>query len=147
MHSEGLDQIEIVGVIRQLLVQDPIDQMSMRMAGKGLAELLHQGAIGMPKFGGFAQAVAIRVRMQGQATACLAQGVAFGVQARLEFFPGSRLAEICREECPQGREEPLIRPIGRLRIPCTSFDFIRYRVALAKPTCRLRDPEFDVAAP
>ena len=62
--------------------------------------------------------------MQRQSTASFAQLITFVLKPRLQILPIARCAKILCEECPQGREEQLIRPVGRLRISAATFDFI-----------------------
>ncbi len=95
--------------------EDSAFQPVLAVIRKGFAKAAHQAGIGVAQFRGFAQACAIRMAVQGKAAARLTQSKAFGREAVLQVWPAMRFAEIDSEKSPQGIDEPLIRPVWRLR--------------------------------
>jgi hypothetical protein len=55
--------------------------------------------------------------LQDKPTTGLGKAKALGMQPRLQIIPTAGIGKVIREKCPQGRNEPLIRPDGRLRWP------------------------------
>ncbi|MCX7286889.1 MAG: hypothetical protein NTW20_04850 [Rhodobacterales bacterium] len=55
------------------------------------------------------------MRLKDQAATRFGKSVALGKQAFLQILPVARIGEVVSEERPQGSDEPLIRPDGRLR--------------------------------
>jgi len=97
--------------------QDAFGQPDMRVAGKGRPKPANKLRVTIPKLGPLAEPFTARVPKQDKATPRLGQTVAPGDEAGLKVLPGFGIRKVGREERPQGSDEPLIRPIGRLRSP------------------------------
>jgi hypothetical protein len=69
----------------------------------------------MAELGPLAETLAGRESAEDHPTARFAQGKPLPVQPVLELGPAARVVEVVGEERPQGSDEPLIRPSGRLR--------------------------------
>lgn len=100
----------------------PVFQPALAVIRKRLTKAAHQAGIGMAQFRGFAQSCAARMIVQGKAAARLAQGEALGGETLLQVWPATRFAEIGSEKSQQGIDEPLIRPVGRLRSGLRALD-------------------------
>ena len=79
-------------------------------------EPVDEAGIAEAKFGGFADAGAVWMGVEGEAATCGVERVTGGAQAGLEFVPAGGVSKERGEARAQGREELLIRPVGRPRV-------------------------------
>ncbi|CUH78592.1 hypothetical protein SAMN04488093_104217 [Tropicibacter naphthalenivorans] len=86
------------------------------MSGKTALIALYKAAVAETKLRGFAETLTGRVPMQGQPTAGGANGKANIAQVIFQLVPVICGGENRSEARTQGREELLVRPIGRPRI-------------------------------
>lgn len=82
---------------------------------EGRIELPQQGREGIAQFGGFAEALASALGQKDQAAPGFGQRKTLALQAVAEIGPRPGIGKVISEERPQGSNEPLIRPDGRLR--------------------------------
>lgn len=92
-----------------------IGEMLMPVSGHRGAKFAHHSAIARAEVRTFGNPC-IRVRIENSDPPTgSAQIISLGPNARDEIIPALCKGEVISEKRPKGRDEPLIRPLGRLR--------------------------------